>query len=73
MILADLHLREDKSGIEAISSVRDRVGARVPALLFTGDTGAASEPVADDLRILRKPLDPMRLRTFLGQALRPES
>jgi hypothetical protein len=49
------------------------VGHNVPAFVFTGDTGAAGaepgEGASGEVRILRKPLDPMRLRAYLGQAL----
>ncbi|MGE5514852.1 MAG: ATP-binding protein [Bacteroidota bacterium] len=71
VILADLHLRQHQSGIDAVAAIRAGFTTPIPALLFTGDTGAAGTPSSDpnDLPILRKPLDPMRLRTLLGEAL----
>lgn len=71
VILADLHLREHQSGIDAVARLRQGIGDAIPAFVFTGDTGAASAPAADqhELRILRKPLDPARLRVLLGEAL----
>jgi len=68
VILADLHLHQHQSGVDAIATIRDRIGARIPALVFTGDTGVGVVG-DDDLLVLRKPLDPMRLRSLLGAAL----
>ncbi|MBC7952725.1 MAG: PAS domain S-box protein [Rhodospirillaceae bacterium] len=66
-ILADLHLRDENSGIAAIDAIRQRTGVPAPAYLFTGDTGAPTEIGEDaNLKVLRKPLDPMRLRMLLG-------
>jgi PAS domain S-box-containing protein len=70
VILADLHLGHDESGTDSVAVLRRHAGTPVPAFLFTGDTGAANAaPQAGGLRILRKPIDPMRLRAYLGQAL----
>lgn len=67
VILADLHLHDHNSGVSAIAAIRERTGVAAPAFLFTGDTGAPTElGEDDDLRVLRKPLDPMRLRMLLG-------
>lgn len=71
VILADLHLRQGLSGIDAVAQLRQRLGVPIPAFVFTGDTGAAGTVAEDapDLRILRKPLAPVRLRALLGEAL----
>ncbi|HLO75486.1 MAG TPA: PAS domain S-box protein [Magnetospirillum sp.] len=71
VILADLHLRQHESGIDAVATLRERIGAHVPAFVFTGDTGAAGNPSdQQSLKVLRKPLDPLRLRLLLGEAIR---
>jgi CheY-like chemotaxis protein len=71
VILADLHLRDDHSGVDAVAALRAGAGTPVPAFLFTGDTGATGSQEAQpaDLPVLRKPLAPARLRTLLAQAL----
>mgnify|MGYP000953369435 CR=1 FL=1 len=70
LILADLHLSGGASGLAAIAAIRSRTGGDVPALLFTGDTGAGAEMAnAGAVRILRKPVDPMRLRAAMAEAL----
>ncbi|MBC7952017.1 MAG: PAS domain S-box protein [Rhodospirillaceae bacterium] len=66
-ILADLHLHDKNSGVAAINSIRQRTGVAATAYLFTGDTGAPAEIGGNEnLQVLRKPLDPMRLRVLLG-------
>ncbi|HSV30145.1 MAG TPA: PAS domain-containing protein [Candidatus Omnitrophota bacterium] len=68
VILADVHLHEHGSGLTAIQQIRARAGHDVAAFLFTGDTEYPTE-VGDHVRVLRKPLDPLRLRTMLADAL----
>jgi PAS domain S-box-containing protein len=70
VILADLHLLHENSGITAIHQIREYSGIPAPAFLLTGDTEAAAGMGDNDLRVLRKPLDPMRLRSLLAGALR---
>ncbi|MBI5164455.1 MAG: PAS domain S-box protein [Magnetospirillum sp.] len=68
VILADLHLVQPRAGIAVIHAIIAHSGRPVPAFLFTGDTEA---PASADLGfpVLRKPLDPMRLRAVLSDAL----
>ncbi|MCV0440134.1 MAG: hybrid sensor histidine kinase/response regulator [Hydrogenophaga sp.] len=69
-VLADLRLAGGASGIEAVLAVRSTVGQELPALLVTGDVGDAQAQRAEaaGLRLLAKPVKPMQLRAFLGQA-----
>jgi signal transduction histidine kinase len=69
-VLADLRLAGGASGIEAVLAVRSSVGKELPALLVTGDVGDAQAQRAEaaGLRLLAKPVKPMQLRAFLGQA-----
>jgi PAS domain S-box-containing protein len=70
LILADLHLRESSDGIAAIKRIRERTGLGAPAVLFTGDTEVGPElGTAEGYPVLRKPIDPMHLRTVLANAL----
>lgn len=69
-VLADLRLAGGTSGIDAVITVRAMLGKELPALLLTGDVGDAQVQRAEaaGLRILAKPVKPMQLRAFLGQA-----
>ncbi len=69
-VIADLHLHAANAGIDAINAIRAAEGRAVPAFLFTGDTeatGGASH--VSGFSVLRKPLDPARLRSLLPDAL----
>lgn len=70
MILADLHLPTDGSGLTAISDIRARMHHSVPAYVLTGDT-EAQDNLGDgcDIQFLRKPLDPLRLRELVAESL----
>lgn len=69
-VLADLRLAGGTSGIEAVLAVRTSLGEELPALLFTGDVSdaQAQRAKAAGLCLLPKPVKPMQLRAFLGQA-----
>ena len=70
VILADLHLHEPGAGVEAIRAVRAHTGAPAPAFLFTGDTEVPGGcGLGLEFLVLRKPLDPLRLRSMLADAL----
>ncbi len=67
-IVADLRLRNEDDGIEAIGELRARLGDAIPAVLISGDT--ASEQLrkvsAAGLTLMHKPLKPVRLRALLN-------
>lgn len=67
-ILADLRLRAEASGIDAIHSLRAALGRGIPAVLISGDT--ASEQLrkvsAAGLTLMHKPLKAVRLRALLN-------
>lgn len=69
-ILADLRLAGGASGIDAVAAVRTVLAPRLPALVMTGDIGSDHARRAADagLLVLPKPVKPMQLRAFLGQA-----
>jgi CheY-like chemotaxis protein len=70
VVLADLHLGGGECGRTTISAIRAHAGHAVPAFLFTGDTAAATEmATSDGFLVLRKPVDPLRLRSVLADAL----
>lgn len=71
-IVADYRLRGGETGDAAIRSLRAALGSPVPSLIVTGDM--AVERPRDDagigLHLLRKPVQPARLRAFLRHARR---
>jgi CheY-like chemotaxis protein/anti-sigma regulatory factor (Ser/Thr protein kinase) len=71
LIISDYRLAEDKTGIEAIACLRDKLGAPVPAFLISGDTAPERlrEARLNGLHLLHKPVTPMRLRAMLNQLL----
>jgi len=68
-LLVDFRLR-DEDGLQAIRSLKDRLGD-VPALLVTGDTGPGGPPLgaASGWRVVHKPLEGMRLARELELAM----
>jgi two-component system, sensor histidine kinase len=69
-VLADLRLAGGASGIDAVVAVRALLGKDLPALVVTGDVGDPRAQRAESvgLNVLAKPVKPMQLRAFLGQA-----
>jgi signal transduction histidine kinase len=66
-IIADLRLRGDRNGIDAIRELRARLGD-VPAVLISGDTAPEQlrKVSAAGLTMMHKPLKPVRLRALLN-------
>ena len=58
LIVADLRLADGHSGIDAIATLRGRLGAGTPAIIVSGDTSAAAQSEARDaeVRLLLKPV-----------------
>jgi PAS domain S-box-containing protein len=70
-ILSDYHLGQDETGIDAIQSIRRAYGARIPALLLSGDTSAGMRELASLQRceILSKPVDDRLLNGTIQRLL----
>lgn len=64
VIVSDYRLRDGGSGVDAVRAVRAAAGVPVPAIILTGDTGAAlvADAKRDGLTILHKPVQPAELR-----------
>lgn len=64
LILSDLHLSNDNTGIQAIAHLRKKYGESIQALLITGDTAPEQIRIAKDsgFELLFKPVQPARLR-----------
>ncbi len=70
ILLVDYHL-DGTNGIDAVTKLRWKFGADLPAALITADRSVAVRDRAADLNIgiLRKPLKPAALRALLSQTL----
>ena len=75
IILADHHLEGGETGMAAIRTLAEELGARVPAILITADySEALSEAAqASGYPILHKPLRPAALRALMSQVLLRET
>jgi CheY-like chemotaxis protein len=67
-IIADLRLRGEDTGIEAIRVLRAELGESIPAVLISGDTATEQlrKVSAAGLTIMHKPLKAVRLRALLN-------
>lgn len=71
VVLSDLRLPGNQNGIQALDSIRSKLGTKVPAILITGDTRPARIHLAQQsgYKVLHKPLKPAQLRTAIHQVL----
>lgn len=71
-IIADFRLRGASTGYDLIRDARALLGAGLPSVLVTGDIGAQRlrEAEAAGIPILRKPVPPAKLLSFLRSAAR---
>lgn len=67
-IVADLRLRGDDTGIDAIRTLRAQLGEGIPAVLVSGDTATEQlrKVSAAGLTLMHKPLKAVRLRALLN-------
>lgn len=66
-IIADYRLRDGEDGIDAVLHLRARFGAELPAIVISGESGAAglARIKASGLILLHKPVSPAKLRSAL--------
>jgi len=71
VIISDYHLRDGKTGIEAIACLRRALTAPIPAFLMSGDTDLdpSREAQLNGYPLLHKPVEPAALRAMLRQML----
>ncbi|HKW37636.1 MAG TPA: hybrid sensor histidine kinase/response regulator [Burkholderiales bacterium] len=69
-IIADYRLRDERTGVEAVERLRREFGAKIPALIITGDTAPERlrEVTAGGHQLVHKPVQPAMLRAFLRNA-----
>ncbi|HET9444697.1 MAG TPA: hybrid sensor histidine kinase/response regulator [Steroidobacteraceae bacterium] len=67
-IIADLRLRGENTGIDAIHELRAQLGNTIPAVLISGDTATEQlrKVSAAGLTMMHKPLKAVRLRALLN-------
>jgi signal transduction histidine kinase/CheY-like chemotaxis protein len=72
VIISDYHLRDGKTGIEAIARLRLALTAPIPAFLMSGDTNLdpLREAETNGYPLLHKPVEPAALRAMLTQMLK---
>ncbi|MCW2236869.1 hybrid sensor histidine kinase/response regulator [Azospirillum canadense] len=72
IVVADYRLRDGRVGTEAILRIRELVGAQVPGVILTGETGAEChrDAQAHGLGLLHKPVTPRQLHGMLEEHLR---
>jgi len=68
LLIVDYRLEEGRTGVDAIRSLRERFGPKVPAILVTGSTmtGHDKEAQAHDFHLLIKPVVPNKLRAMIA-------
>lgn len=71
-IIADLQLRENRNGLQAIDAIQSRVGKRIPAIVMTGDITPERLKYLNDNghHVWHKPVSPSRMRAFIRQVQR---
>ncbi len=73
LLIVDHRLEPGCTGIDAISALRDRFDAALPAIVVSGSTlsGLEREAQAHDFHLLVKPVVPNRLRAMIAFKLAP--
>jgi len=71
IILVDYHLDEGKTGLAALSALREHFGPGIPAIVLTGDRSAviAAAVSASKCEMMHKPVRPAELRALMTHLL----
>lgn len=71
LVVADHHLYDGKTGLDAIHAVRTRCGHYVPALVISADRSEELQAAlkAEGIQFLPKPVKPARLRSVFAHLL----
>jgi CheY-like chemotaxis protein len=71
LIISDLRLADDQTGVEVIERLREALGAPIPAFVISGDTAPERlREASAGYHLLQKPVSPMTLRTTLNRLLK---
>ncbi len=73
LILADFHLNNNATGVEAIDQVRQYAGYDIPAAIITADRSPEGRKLFRErqLPVLNKPVKPGKLRALISHLLHP--
>ncbi len=68
LVIADYRLESGHTGVEAIRTLRERFGEKLPAIVVTGSlmTGHEREAQQDNFHLLIKPVVPNKLRAMIA-------
>ncbi|MGD9834694.1 MAG: ATP-binding protein [Piscinibacter sp.] len=68
LCIVDYRLESGRNGVEAIAALRERFGARLPAIVVTGSTMSTLDKEAQekDFHLLLKPVVPNKLRAMIA-------
>ena len=68
LVIADYRLEQGQTGVDAIATLRERFGAKLPAIVVTGSTmtGHDREAQDKDFHLLIKPVVPNKLRAMIA-------
>ena len=68
LLIADYRMESGRTGIDAITAVRERFGESLPAIVVTGSTmtGHDSDAQEHDFHLLIKPVVPNKLRAMIA-------
>lgn len=71
LILSDLRLRDNVTGVQVINSLRKQFGTSIDGILITGETSPEQRKMAKEsgYEVLQKPVKPIRLRTVINHYL----
>lgn len=72
LIISDYHLKEGRSGIDAIDELHEAFGGQIPAFLISGDITQERlrETHGATHHLLHKPVNPMTLRAIMSRLLK---
>ena len=68
VVIADLHLDNGETGLEAVEAIRHTIKRNVPAIVVTADHSAkaASDAASFGHELLKKPIKPAEMRSLLS-------
>lgn len=71
LLIADFHLQNDSTGVEAVQSIRDHFAANIPAFIVSGDTSKVVRDarLLDNCALISKPVDSARLLSAAQRAV----
>jgi PAS domain S-box-containing protein len=72
VIISDYHLRGGETGLGVVNAIRGHLGAVVPVIFVTGDTGRLTKDRVENARFLSKPIRAEELVAAIQAQLHPD-